>query len=321
MATVEYGDVQVVLEESETVLDGLLRAGVDTPSSCKAGACQSCMVRALSGDPPSESQLGLMASLVRKGYFLACAARPEGDLVVGPAAEDDVAVSAVIAAVEPLSETVARVQVRLDEAFEFSAGQFVNLVREDGLTRSYSIASLPGGGELELHVRKIEGGRMSGWLCGGEAVGARVQVRGPAGDCFYPGDPDEPLLLAGAGTGLAPLLGIVRDAVRNRHRGPVALHHGAVETEGLYLRDDLHSLASEHDFLEYRPCVLRGPAPDGVQAGALDSIVIARYAEMSAARIYLCGDPDLVNGMRRKLYLAGADLHRIHADAFLSAPA
>src|ERR1019366_6954129 len=123
---------------------------------------------------------------------------------------------------------------------EYRAGQFVSLFREDGLARSYSLASLPGEGALELHVRKIPGGAMSGWLYSqalhsqalhsqsldraqpGAQSGVPVWIQGPSGNCFYvPGKADEPLLLAGAGTGLAPLYGIARDALQQGHSGPI----------------------------------------------------------------------------------------------------
>jgi NAD(P)H-flavin reductase len=322
MPTIRYDDVSITLSESETVLDALIRAGINTPHSCRAGACHSCLVRASSGSPPPASQKGLKASLVQKGYFLACTAQPEADLVVGPAAADDVSVRGSVVAVEPLSETVSLARVRLDGPFEFSAGQFVNLVRSDGLARSYSVASLPNGrNELELHVRQIPGGRMSGWLCRGEALGASIEVRGPAGDCFYLGDEDEDLLLVGTGTGLAPLLGITRDAIRAGHRGRLTVYHGGLDERGLYLTDELRRLDDDHDFLTYEPCVLRGDPKPGLHVGALDQVVLERHAQLADLRIYLCGDPDLVLSLRKKLYLAGANLSHIHADAFLSPPA
>ncbi|MDA1314647.1 MAG: FAD-binding oxidoreductase [Acidobacteria bacterium] len=321
MPTICYGDVSVTLNESETVLEALIRAGINTPHSCRVGACHSCLVRAVSGSPPPASQKGLKASLVQKGYFLACTAQLEADLVVGPAAADDVSVSGRILTVESLSKTVFLVRVQLNGSFEFKAGQFINLVRSDGLVRSYSVASLPNGqGQIELHVREIPGGRMSGWLCRGEALGASIEVRGPAGDCFYLGYADENLLLVGAGTGLAPLLGISRDAIRAGHQGRLVVYHGGLDERGLYLTDELRRLDDTHDFLTYEPCVLRGDAKPGLHVGPIDQIVLDQHSELADWRIYLCGDPDLVLGLRKKLYLAGANLSRIHADAFLSAP-
>ena len=321
MAEIRYGDVRVTLQESETVLEGLLRAGIELASSCRAGSCQSCLARALEGSPPAASQVGLKESLVQKGYFLPCVARPDGDLEVGPPADDDVAVPGRVAEVEPLSETVSRVRVLLDRPFEYRPGQFVNVVRQDGLVRSYSVASLPEAEEgLELHVRRIAGGRMSNWLCGPDAVGSAVEVRGPAGDCFYLGDTEEALVLVGTGTGLAPLYGVARDALRRGHRGAITLYHGALSSDGLYLHEELGALQGRHENFDFRPCVLNGDPENGVLVGAIDEIVFERHPDLAAPRFYLCGDPGLVNGLRRQLFIQGASLKRIHADAFVMSP-
>ena len=84
---------------------------------------------------------------------------------------------------------------------------------------------------------------MSGWFHDDAHIGERVSVLGPSGDCFYvPGKEEQPLLLVGTGTGLAPLYGILRDALRHGHRGPIHLFHGALHKGGLYLVEELRRL-------------------------------------------------------------------------------
>ena len=69
---------------------------------------------------------------------------------------------------------------------------------------------------------------MSGWLGTEARPGEAVRLQGPVGECFYvPGQPEQPLLLAGTGTGLAPLYGIVRDALAaGPHRPHLAVPRG-----------------------------------------------------------------------------------------------
>ena len=55
MTVLHHGDLHVALEPGETALDALLRGGVDVPNSCRAGACQSCRLRASAGTPPPAS--------------------------------------------------------------------------------------------------------------------------------------------------------------------------------------------------------------------------------------------------------------------------
>jgi ferredoxin-NADP reductase len=80
------------------------------------------------------------------------------------------------------------------------------------------------------------------------ARGDRLQVSNPTGLCFYEGaDPERPIVLAGAGAGLAPLWGIVRDALQQQHRGLIRLYNGARERASLYLVEELQALADRHE--------------------------------------------------------------------------
>ena len=305
------------LEQDESVLDGLLRQGVNVPHSCRAGACQSCLMRAERGEVPAKAQVGLKETLKAQGYFLACACRPESELEVAGAGTE-LRVPARITSLERLSDSVLRVRLRPEERFEYRAGQYVSLLRADGLARSYSLASLPHEEELELHVRRVDGGLMSGWLFDVARLGDVLDLQGPTGECFYvPGRPEQPLLLAGTGTGLAPLYGIVRDALAQGHTGPIWLFHGAVEASGLYLVEELRALRSRYSQLEYRPSVLRGAERVGVSVGALDVLLKEACPRPVGWRAFLCGAPDLVLSLRKKLFLAGLSLKEIHADAFL----
>lgn len=317
MARVKLEGQWYGLDEGESVLDGLLRRGVEVPHSCRAGACQSCLMRAERGEVPVKAQGGLKDTLKARGYFLACACHPEGELEVAGAGAD-LRVPARLVSLERLSDSVLRVRLRPEKPFEYRAGQYVSLLRADGLARSYSLASQPHEDALEIHVRRVAAGRMSGWLFDEARPGDALDVQGPAGDCFYvPGRPEQPLLLAGTGTGLAPLQGIVRDALAHGHTGPIWLFHGAVEASGLYLVEELREIQSRYNCLHYRPCVMRGEERVGLSVGALDALIKEACPRLAGWRAYLCGNPDLVLSLRKKLFLAGLSLKDIHADAFL----
>jgi CDP-4-dehydro-6-deoxyglucose reductase len=317
MTEVRYEGGRYAVAPDETVLDALLRGGVNAAHSCKAGTCGSCMLRAVAGTIPAAAQAGLKDSWKAQGYFLPCVCRPESDLTV-TSVGSDAQVQATIAGIEMLSRDVIRVRLHSDEPLEFRAGQYITLLRGDGVARSYSIASLPDEGEIELHVRSIANGKMSGWLHHEARPGDRLTVLGPGGDCFYvPGKPEQPLLLVGTGTGLAPLYGILRDALQQGHRGPIHLFHGALHGSGLYLADELRKMAADHGQLEYVPAVLNGEASDGFAIGAIDNVVLGRLPNLKSWRGYVCGDPALVRLLKKKLFLAGMASREIHADAFL----
>lgn len=278
-------------------------------------------MRAVGSEAPEHAQSGLRESWKARGYLLACLCRPETDLALElPGA--DLRVAGRIVSLDWLSSDVRRVRLVCESAFEYRAGQYATLRRRsDGLARSYSIASLPEEESLELHVRRIPGGRMSEWLASTAAPGEEVELTGPAGDCFYvSGRPTQPLLLAGTGTGLAPLYGVVRDALARGHGGPIHLFHGALRPAGLYLRDELTQLTSAHPNFVYTPTVLDAGGEEEeeqIAAGPIDRVVLGRHPDLDGWRGFVCGDPAIVQLLRKKLFLAGMALGDIHADAFL----
>ena len=328
MATITYSAANAqagmyAVNAGETVLEGLERHGVAVPNSCRSGVCQSCLMQASAGEIPPEAQKGLKDSLKARRYFLACACRPSGDLTIHPAEHAAQRARAVVRRIEKISCDVARVLLSYEGPFEYFPGQFVNIVRSDGLTRSYSLANLrpiTAGGEdlLELHVRKVADGKMSMWLHDEVKPGEAVHIRGPQGDCFYVcGQPEQPLLLAGTGTGLAPLYAIAQDALRQGHGGSIRLYHGAREAQGLYLVDELLKLAAQHPNFLYTRCLLAGIAESGVRVGPMDQIMMADVPKLSGWRVFLCGDPGLVSTLRKKAFLAGAKMKDIYSDAFV----
>lgn len=317
MPIVTYAGVSYAAAPGEAVLDTLLRHNVPVSNSCRAGACQSCMLRASAGTISPQAQRGLKATLVEQGYFLSCSMVPEDDLLIEPAT--GIEMRASIASLERLTPTVLRARLRLPEPLAYRAGQYVTLRRDDGLSRSYSLASLPNEDTLELHVRLAPHGRMSGWLFNEARAGDALTLRGPAGDCFYTaGKADQPLLLAGTGTGLAPLAGILRDALRNGHAGPIHLYHGSRTREGLYLQAEIEALTLINANLHYRTIV---PEDDDVStAAALVGAIAGDHPSLAGWRGFICGNPPAVSALKKKLFLSGMSSREIFSDAFLEAP-
>ena len=82
MASVTWGEQTFELKPGETVLDGLLRNGIQVPYHCRVGACQTCLLKATEGEPPKEAVDGLSATLRAKGLFYSCVCVPDEDLTV-----------------------------------------------------------------------------------------------------------------------------------------------------------------------------------------------------------------------------------------------
>lgn len=306
-------------EDGETVLDTLLRHGVDVSYSCKRGTCFTCLLRAPTAAIPPAAQQGLRRTMASEGYFLACCFQPvEDEIAVQRPREAEVYGRAIVRAKLAASTTAIRLFLEPATALYYHPGQFINVRRADGLTRSYSLASVPRTDPLlELHVRRMANGAMSRWMCDEIQVGDTVDIAGPFGSCYYlKDDAHRPMLLVGTGIGLAPLVGIARDALHDGHTGPVHLYVGSRKAEGLYLNDELRVIEARHPNFHYHPCVSGSDVPADHHAGRADDVALARHPDLEGWRVFLCGVAPMVHAARKRAYLAGARLAEIHAEAF-----
>lgn len=321
-ARISYGQSTFTANEGESVLDCLSRNGIAVPHACRSGVCHSCLMHAEEGPIPELAQKDLKATYRKQDLFLACQCTPEADMRVSLPDSERLDVRAVIAAKEMLNRSVLRITLVPHTSFACEPGQYLTLINASGVARSYSIANDPAAdGHIEIHVRLLINGQMSAFLQAAH-VGEQVTLRGPAGNCFYvPEDGhDHPIMLAGTGTGLAPLYGILRKALASGHTGPIRLFHGALVEEDLYLVGKLEALQRTYVNFRYTPCVLNGGPGSFFSVGNIEGIVLADLpAQKSVTRLFLCGAPEFVAGLRRKAFLAGLASKHIFADAFLPA--
>ncbi len=305
----------VQAEDGETVLEALLRSDIDVAHGCKAGACQSCVLRTPS--PPTSAQAGLDETLVEAGAFLSCLAKA-GDVSEVDRLDPDAVprYPATVRASRRLSSDVLLIQLEA-EGFSASPGRFVRLVHPSGVLRPYSLATpaWDSSSSIHLHVRLIPNGRMS-FLLERIRVGQALEVVGPFGKCRYRSETrSEPILMVGSGTGLAPLYGIATDALHQGHLGPIELHHGAATGDRLYFRQELADLERRFPNFRYRPYADSAPHNTDAIGSPLDG-ALALHPKLDGFKVYTCGHPDLVRMAKRKCFLAGANLKDIAADAF-----
>ncbi|MGW4732998.1 ferredoxin reductase [Streptomyces shenzhenensis] len=189
----------------------------------------------------------------------------------------------------------------------------LRLTADDGYVaqRHYSIASAPdGSGHIELTLDHIEGGEVSGWFHTVARPGDTVEVRGPLSGFFaWPGD--RPALLIGAGSGVVPLMSMVR---HHRARGlavPLRLLVSARRPEELIYARELGA--------ETTPVFTRS-APQGVPVGRLAAAHVAPLlAEQPPGgwwEAYVCGSNGFAEHASRLLVAAGQPVDRIRIERF-----
>ncbi|ADE12602.1 2Fe-2S iron-sulfur cluster-binding protein [Sideroxydans lithotrophicus] len=322
MSSITYGGQSFQCKAQESVLDCMTAHGVIIPSSCHAGLCQTCLMQAVKGKVPASAQAGLKSTLVAQNFFLACACHPEEDIEIALPKAGTGKFSATVTAIKPLNTEIACLQLRPDIKLDYKAGQFINLYKDTSTARSYSLASVPEIDEhLQFHIRKVPNGLVSQWIHQGLNVGDNIDISDASGDCFYTqGRPDQNILLIGTGSGLAPLYGIIRDALLQGHQGSIKLYHGSETVASLYLSKELRSLESSHPNFVYTPCISGNDVPQGYASGMVLDVALKDNPGLTGWRVFLCGHPEMVKAGKKQVFFAGASMRDIYADPFLSAP-
>ena len=205
------------------------------------------------------------------------------------------------------------------------AGQHLDLrlTAEDGYQaqRSYSISSEPDSQpQLEITVERVDDGEVSPFLLDELREGDRIELRGPIGGYFtwIPGD-GGPLLLVGGGSGIAPLMAILRARIRTGDRTPVRLLYSARTVDELLYRAELDALAEAGDGFELTYTLTRG-TPEGWtgQQGRIGREMLAARGlpPEDRPRAFVCGPTPFVEAVADALVALGHDGKRIKTERF-----
>lgn len=198
----------------------------------------------------------------------------------------------------------------------------VRLTAEDGYStqRSYSIASAADGDRVELTVQRVPDGEVSPYLTDGFAVGGPVELRGPVGGWFVwrPADPDPVLLLAG-GSGVVPLMAMIRARAQAAGRVPFRLIYSTRTPDDVLYADELRRRARDDRGLDVTFVYTRR-SPDGFARppGRLTAADLAEWGwppDFEPA-CFVCGPTGFVEAAADLLVDAGHDPRRIKTERF-----
>lgn len=201
------------------------------------------------------------------------------------------------------------------------AGQHVDvrLTAEDGYSaqRSYSIASAPDGSRLELTVQRIADGEVSPYLTEVLEPGDPLELRGPVGGWFvWPPGSTAPLLLVAGGSGVVPLMSMIRSHAVSKSKVPVRLVYSVRSpADALYaaeLSERTVASALELSYLYTRA------APAGIPVGRINAEIIKAAAWPPGANpaIFICGPSGFVESAAGLLVAAGHDPAAIKTERF-----
>jgi ferredoxin-NADP reductase len=204
------------------------------------------------------------------------------------------------------------------------AGQHVDvrLTADDGYQaqRSYSIASAPESSRLAITVERLEDGEVSPYLVGEVRVGDKVELRGPIGGYFVwrAGDP-RPLLLIAGGSGIAPLMAMLRHRSAAGARVPTRLLYSSRSFDEIIYREELDRLAATGDGLSVAHALTRAQ-PSGWKGYARridrDMVRDVAWRKEQMPIAYICGPTSFVEAAANLLVESGYDASWIKTERF-----
>lgn len=307
----------------ENLLDVLMRENVPVSYSCTAGRCGTCRCKVLDGDVDERLAIAphlLPADGVRR--VLACQTWLDSDCVIEIPEPDEVVVhpakvlKATVVEIHDATHDIRVLRLKPAKSLAFAPGQYATLQFSPEYARQYSMAGLDHDELLEFHVRLVPNGRVSGYVANSLSVGDTVRVSGPLGTSYLRRKHEGPMICVAGGTGLAPVLSIVRGALESGMRNPIHVYFGVRSEQELYGDARLADLSERYSNLHFHIVVSSGDVRDGHRRGLVTEAVAQDWPVLEGWRAYLCGAPIMVDAARGLLVNRGVNDDHIYADAF-----
>ncbi len=306
----------ITCRDNQTVADASYRQRINIPLDCRDGACGTCKALCESGNYDGGTYIddALPPDEAAAGYVLPCSMKPRSDLVLQIASTSDVAktqaatYTGTLTQLDRLSATTVAIGVEIPNRAElaFLPGQYVNIaVPGTDQTRSYSFSNAPSDDRLTFLVKLTPGGAMSEYLASRAAVGDTISFTGPNGS-FFLRETDHPVLLLAGGTGLAPVLSMLRSLRNATSERKAHLVYGVSTDEDLVELNAIEEIASSLQGFTWNFCV-SDPDSSAEHKGFVTSLIKPAHLYDGDVAVYLCGPPPMVEAVRTHVTKAGIE--------------
>jgi NAD(P)H-flavin reductase len=218
-----------------------------------------------------------------------------------------------------------RVMLKLEgrEPIEFYAGQYINILLEDGEKRAFSFATAPQVSDrIELQIRRIPGGRYTTQVFEKMQPGERVRFEGPLGSFFLREDSEKPIIFVAGSTGFAPVKSMVEYAFARGMKRKMLLYWGTRRPEDMYLAALPAQWEREHDNFRFVP-VISEPRPEdhwSGRTGLVHEAILEDFPNLAEYQVYASGSAGMVEAANPAFRARGLAQDDCFSDAFRLAP-
>jgi NAD(P)H-flavin reductase len=200
----------------------------------------------------------------------------------------------------------------------FKAGQYLQVVMEDGDRRNFSMANAARDNDgAELHIRHVDGGKFSRGTLARVSAGDPLQIEIPFGD-FYLRASERPVILLASGTGFAPIKSIISTAIHTGNQRPMHLYWGARKREDMYLAELPERWTQRWPWFSFTPVLSEPPSSWCGRTGLVHNAILEDHATLARSDVYACGNPLMVAAAQDS-FIGGHGLPdaQFFADAFV----
>lgn len=320
--------------EDDTLLRAGLRAGLGFPYECNSGSCGTCKVELLEGGIHSlrPDAPGLSERDRAKNRVLACQAQPTSDCTIKVRLREEniphhrpARFAATLAGHRDLTHDMREFRFAVSGSPGFLPGQYA-LFYMPGLEapRTYSMSNVDdGSGEWQFIVRRVPGGIGTAALFDKVAIGSAVPLDGPYGLAFLRTDSPRNIVCVAGGSGLAPILSIVRGAVREPGLAGRKIHvfYGARTTRDICGEAELAMLPGFGERITFRAVLSDTEAdPPGAWGGPTGFVhdYVREWAgdRMAGYEWYFAGPPLMAQAVQKMLIEKRVPYPQVHFDSF-----
>lgn len=312
------------VRSGDNLLEALRRNDVPVSYSCMSGRCGTCRCRIVSGNVlmTGAAETNLPAS--NGQTVLACQATLIEDCVIEIPEVDEIVthpskiLKTTVVGIDDLTHDIKRIRLALAKSFEFSPGQYASLQFTPRHVRPYSMAVTANDSEVEFHVRVVPGGRATSYIATQLKTGDVVRLSGPLGTAYLRRKTPDPVICIAGGTGLAPILSIVRGMAEQGMTNPVHVYFGVRSPRDIYGVRWLDELKEQLPNLTTHVVVATACEPRPYRTGVVTDAVNQDWDTLKGWRAYVAGAPVMVEAASILLRHKGMKAEHVYADAFYS---